>query len=162
MIITPTRAFETILYIHPIEMQIWNEAAIAAMIPKTMDVWIKQGHITQHQTFIQVSMGDSIEESISDRVIEEKLVGLCEILIPNGDSWNNVYLAIMPSGSCCFTDNSQLGERTERFFLQSIWRLKSFSAYQTIIGFFKRKSRQSQRQNSVCGFQNWHDMRRRR
>ena len=46
---TPTRAMETILYIHPIDIQIKYEAAVAALRLKAMDEWIDTGHNTLHK-----------------------------------------------------------------------------------------------------------------
>ena len=109
---TPTRALETILYIHPVDIQIKFEAAITALRLKAMNEWIDNGHYTPHENILQATIGHSINHFESDRIPETRAITLCEILIPDRDSWSSGTLAHMPPGNCCYTDGSRLAGKT--------------------------------------------------
>ena len=75
------------------------------------DEWLIKGHATYHQRILQVTTGESIENFVSDRISESIVAASCETLIPNRDSWIDGFPSQMPTGNCCYTDGSVLGER---------------------------------------------------
>lgn len=109
---TPTRALETILDVQPIDIQIRYEAALAAMRLRAMGEWIERDQKSYHQRIIEVTMGDSAGIAVSDRIPEMTMHAECETLVPDRQSWVAGTLTQMPSGTCCYTDGSKLGEKT--------------------------------------------------
>ena len=49
---------------------------------------------------------------MSDRIPDTQIATKCETLIPDRQSWTDGTLKQMPSGTCCYTDGSKLGEKT--------------------------------------------------
>lgn len=107
---TSSRALETILDIRPIEIQIKYEAALTANRLKVMGEWINRDHRSYHQKIIEGTIGYPTE--VSDRIPDTTIATNCEALIPDRQSWIDGTLAQMPSGTCCYTDGSKLGEKT--------------------------------------------------
>lgn len=102
---TPTRALETILYLHPIDIQIRYEPLIRLYV---MNEWTNKDHEAYHKKCLRVTMGESMESIVWDRMGEKIVSASCETSIPTRDSWFGGFLSQMPTGNCCYTDGSVL------------------------------------------------------
>ena len=98
------------LCIRPIEIQIRYEAALTAKRLEVMGEWINRDHKSYHRQIIWETIGHST--GVSDRIPDTQIATKCETLIPDRQSWTDGTLEQMPSGTCCYTDGSKLGEKT--------------------------------------------------
>ena len=110
MTTTSSRALKTILNIRPIEIQIRYEAALTAKRLEVMGEWINRDDKSYHQQIIRETIGHS--SGMSDRIPDTQIATKCETLIQDRQSWTDGTLEQMPSGTCCSTDGSKLGEKT--------------------------------------------------
>lgn len=109
---TSTRAIETILHIHPIEVQVKYEAALAMMRLRATGEWICKDHVTKHQTILDRLPGNTITETDCDRVPARPFITNCGTQIPDRESWLNGTFLDGLSGIHFYTDGSKMDGKT--------------------------------------------------